>query len=115
MATLTKEQIAAAAARLDGGTPQDILRWAVDAPRDLLARTAAVVTLDSPLQGLGDVPAEMSDLVTRWVTTQLCADRRVLDELTPGRAEGPLAALGRSVYCFLCSCIRGECPPVAAP
>ncbi len=71
--------------------------WAVDAPRDLLAKTAAVVTLDSPLQGLGDVPAEMSDLVTRWVSTQLCSDRRVLDELTPGRPDGPLAVLGRVV------------------
>src|SRR5215471_423935 len=30
MATLTKEQIAAAAARLEGETPQGILRWAVD-------------------------------------------------------------------------------------
>ena len=71
--------------------------WAVDAPRDLLAKTAAVVTLDSPLQGLGDVPAELSDLVTRWVTTQLCSDQRVLDELTSGRANGPLAVLGRAL------------------
>ena len=70
--------------------------WAVDAPPGLLARTAAVVTLDSPLQGLGDVPAELSDLITGWVTTQLCADRRVLDELTPGGAPGPLAAAGRA-------------------
>ena len=72
-------------------------RWAADAAPDLLAKTAAVVTLDSPLQGMADVPAEMRDLVAGWVTAQLCSDRRVLDELSAGRADGPLAGLGHAV------------------
>jgi hypothetical protein len=71
--------------------------WAAaEAPADLLGRTAGVVTLDSPLQGVRDIPAEMSDLVTTWVTAQLCADRRVLDELTGGGPNDTIGVLGRA-------------------
>jgi pimeloyl-ACP methyl ester carboxylesterase len=71
--------------------------WAAaEAPGDLLAKTAGVVTLDSPLQGLRDIPAEMSDVVTGWVTAQLCSDRRVFDELTGAGSEELSAVLGRA-------------------
>jgi thioesterase domain-containing protein len=71
--------------------------WAAaEAPADLLAKTAGVVTLDSPLQGVRDIPAEISDLVTGWVTAQLCSDRRVLDELTGAGPEDVIAVLGRA-------------------
>ena len=69
-------------------------RWAaVEAGQSLLDRTAAVVTLDSPLQGITDVPPTIKDLVDNWIHPQFCADRSVLDDLGSARAGSTLESL----------------------
>jgi pimeloyl-ACP methyl ester carboxylesterase len=69
-------------------------RWAAaEGTPDLLARTAAIVTFDSPLQGMGEIPPEIRDVVLGWLRAQLCYDPRVLEELDVTRPDSPLAAL----------------------
>jgi len=70
------------------------VHWAVaEGTPELLTRTAAIVTFDSPLQGIGEIPPEIRDVVLSWLRAQLCYDPRVLEELDPTRPDSPLAAL----------------------
>lgn len=74
------------------------LRWAaVEGTPALVGRTAAIVTLDSPLQGTANIPGEIADLVNAWLSAQLCGERRVIEQLAAGATGGPLATLSGAV------------------